>query len=45
MEPKDHLSPVRAAAPNERGYREHRINRGPHHLYAREYPGQSQPSS
>jgi haloalkane dehalogenase len=32
--------PMRAAAPSAGGYREHRIPRGPHHLYAREYPGQ-----
>jgi pimeloyl-ACP methyl ester carboxylesterase len=34
-----HPSPVRAAAPGEAGYREHRVRRGAHHLYAREYPG------
>jgi len=40
MGPNEQPSPMRAAAPNEGGYLEHRIRRGPHHLYAREYPGQ-----
>jgi pimeloyl-ACP methyl ester carboxylesterase len=26
-------------SPNGRGYREHAVPRGPHHLYARDYPG------
>jgi pimeloyl-ACP methyl ester carboxylesterase len=29
-----------ADTPSARDYREHRIPRGPHHLYARDYPGQ-----
>lgn len=27
-------------SPNARGYREHLVPRGPHHLYARDYPGE-----
>jgi haloalkane dehalogenase len=40
MEPNGHPHPMQAAAPNDGGYREHRVRRGPHQLYAREYPGQ-----
>jgi haloalkane dehalogenase len=40
MDPNGDPRPQQAAATNEGGYREHRIPRGPHHLYAREYPGQ-----
>src|SRR5215218_4064414 len=35
MEPNGLQAPVPAAP----GYREHRVRRGPHHLYARDYPG------
>jgi pimeloyl-ACP methyl ester carboxylesterase len=30
-------------SPNARGYREHLVPRGPHHLYARDYPGEEPP--
>lgn len=39
------MAPGRQTDPNDaeirstRDYREHRVSRGPHHLYAREYPG------
>jgi haloalkane dehalogenase len=40
MEPNGHPRPTQAATPSVRDYREHRVARGAHHLYAREYPGQ-----
>ena len=39
MDPNGQASPIEAAEPEERGYREHRVPRGPHHLYARDHPG------
>jgi haloalkane dehalogenase len=39
MERTGHPSPVDAAVPTGRDYREHRVPRGAHHLYARDHPG------
>jgi haloalkane dehalogenase len=40
MEPTGHHGPVDAAVPSGRDYREHRVPRGAHHLYARDHPGE-----
>jgi haloalkane dehalogenase len=40
MEANGHPSPIQAAQPSGRAYREHWVPRGPFQLYAREYPGQ-----
>jgi haloalkane dehalogenase len=40
MEANGHPSPIQAAQPSGRAYREHWIPRGRYQLYAREYPGQ-----
>ena len=39
MNPNEHPGPVRAAPPGGRAFREHRVPRGPHRLYARDHPG------
>jgi haloalkane dehalogenase len=39
MEPNGHPNPLQAPVPAAPGYREFRVRRGPHHLYARDYPG------
>jgi haloalkane dehalogenase len=40
MERESQADRTGAATPSGRGYREHRVPRGPHWLYARDYPGQ-----
>ena len=40
MDPNGHQSPIQAAQPSGRAYREHRVPRGSYQLSAREYPGQ-----
>jgi len=40
MEQNEQASPTDADARSAREYREHRIPRGPHRLYARDYPGE-----
>jgi pimeloyl-ACP methyl ester carboxylesterase len=40
MQANGHPSPIQAAQPSGRAYREHWVPRGPYRLYAREYPGQ-----
>ncbi len=40
LEPNGQANPVQASAPGGRGYREHLVPRGPHHLYARDHPGE-----
>lgn len=40
MERTNHPGPGDAAVPSGRDYQEHHVPRGPHRLYAREYPGQ-----
>jgi pimeloyl-ACP methyl ester carboxylesterase len=40
MEANGHPSPIQAAQPSGRAYREHWIPRGRYQLYTREYPGQ-----
>jgi haloalkane dehalogenase len=39
MHPNRQPSPVQAAAPGGRAFREHRVPRGPHRLHARDHPG------
>lgn len=39
MEQESQADRTSAAMPSGRGYREHRVPRGPHRLYARDYPG------
>jgi pimeloyl-ACP methyl ester carboxylesterase len=39
MDPIERLGAAAAETAGGRGYQEHRVPRGPHHLYAREYPG------
>jgi haloalkane dehalogenase len=39
MAPKSQTDPTDAKTGNARDHREHRVPRGPHRLYAREYPG------
>jgi len=40
MAPDRLTSPTDTEVRSARRYREHRVPRGPHHIYAREYPGQ-----
>jgi haloalkane dehalogenase len=40
MEANGHPSPIQAARPSGRAYREHWVPRGRYQLYTREYPGQ-----
>ena len=39
MKPNQHPHPVQAAEPSGRTFREYRVPRGAHRLYARDHPG------